>query len=149
MSKKRAAELAVAVALFAGLGGAAFAQADAIAARQAFMKQVGGKLGAVRNFATDAAGAKTAAADLEKGFKAFAGQFPAGSDATAGKTRAKAEIWSDAAGWKAANDKSSAAATALVAAVNGGNAEAITAAAGALQGTCGGCHTPFRGPPVP
>jgi len=149
MSKRRTAELAVAVALLAGLGGAAFAQADAIAARQAFMKQVGGKLGAVRNFATDAAGAKAAAADLDKGFKAFHGQFPAGSDATAGKTRAKAEIWSDAAGFKAANDKATAATTALVAAVDGGNAETITAAVGAVQGSCGGCHTPFRGPPVP
>ncbi len=146
--RKRGAEFAVAAVLMAALGGAAFAQADAIGARQAFMKSLNGKMGAVRNFATDPAGAKAAAADIERGFKAFHGQFPAGSDAAAGKTRAKAEIWSDAAGWKAANDRSSGAAATLVAAVNSGDAEQITAAMGGLTQTCGGCHNAFRGPPV-
>lgn len=149
MSKKRMAEFAVAAVLLAGLGGTAFAQADAIAARQAFMKSLNGKMAAIRNFAGDPTAAKAAAADIEKGFKAFHGQFPAGSDATAGKTRAKAEIWSDAAGFKAANDRSAAAAAQLVAATNSGDAAAVTTALGAVTQTCGGCHNAYRGPPVP
>lgn len=149
MSRKRVAEIAVAAVLLAGLAGAAFAQADAIAARQAFMKSLNGKMGAIRNFAGDAAAAKSAAADIERGFKAFGTQFPAGSDAAAGKTRAKAEIWSDAAGFKAANDKAVAASGQLVAATNGGDAAAVTAALGAVTQTCAGCHGAYRGPPVP
>ncbi len=146
---KRVIEIAAAAVLLAVLGGAAFAQADAIAARQAFMKSLNGKMGAVRNFATDAEGAKAAAASLNNGFKAFGGQFPAGSDAAAGKTRAKAEIWSDAAGFKAANEKAVAATAALVAATNSGDAAAVTAALGGVTGTCAGCHGAYRGPPVP
>jgi len=147
MVRKRAIELAVAAVMLTVLGGAAFAQADAIAARQAFMKSLTGKMGAVRG--ADPAAAKQAAIDINNGFKAFATQFPPGSDSSAGKTRAKAEIWSDSAGFKAAVDRAITASGQLVSAVNSGDAAQVTAAAGAMQQTCAGCHGAYRGPPVP
>jgi cytochrome c556 len=75
--------------------------------------------------------------------------FPAGSDSSAGKTRAKAEIWSDSAGFKAASDKAAAASDNLATAVKGGDAAAVQTAAQGVQGACGGCHTAYRGPAVP
>jgi len=146
MMRKRAFELAVAAAMLAALGGAAFAQADAIAARQAFMKSLQGKLAAVRG--ADPAAAKQAAIDINSGFKALATQFPPGSDSSAGKTRAKAEIWSDSAGFKTAVDRAISASGQLVSAVNSGDAGQVTAAAGAVQQACAGCHGAYRGPSV-
>ena len=61
----------------------------------------------------------------------------------------QAEIWTDAAGFKAVLDKSASAADAIVAAVATKDAAAIGTAVADFQGTCGGCHAPFRGPPVP
>jgi len=148
MARKRTGELLAGALLLAALGGMAFAQGDAIAARQGFMKSLNGKLTAIGNFATDAAAAKQAAIDVNNGFKAFHGQFPAGSDSTAGKTRAKAEVWSDAAAFKAATDLAAAASGQLVSAVNSGDAAQITAAVGAMRQACGSCHNAFRGPAV-
>jgi cytochrome c556 len=111
------------------------------------MKSLTGKMGAIRG--ADAEAAKRAAIDINNGFKAFATQFPAGSDISAGKTRAKAEIWSDAAGFKAAVDRAITASGQLVSATNSGDPAQVTAAAGALQQSCAGCHGAYRGPPVP
>lgn len=146
MVRKRVTELAVAAVLLATLGGAAFAQADAIAARQAFMKSLNARMGAVRG--ADPAAAKQAAIDINNGFKALASQFPAGSDSGAGKTRAKAEVWSDSAGFKAAVDRAIVASGQLVSAVNSGDATQVTTAAGAMAQSCQGCHNAYRGPPV-
>ena len=70
------------------------------------------------------------------------GAFPAGSDK--GDTRAKAEIWGDAAKFKDAMDKNQAEITKVVAAAKSGNADALKSAFGPASGTCKGCHDNFR-----
>lgn len=59
-------------------------------------------------------------------------------------TKAKAEIWSDPAGFKAAMDASVAAAHALKAATETGDIAKVKTGQAALQGTCGGCHSKYR-----
>ena len=68
--------------------------------------------------------------------------FPKGSEGG----RAKAEIWSDWAGFVKAADDFKAAAPKLVAAADSMNAGQVGAALGAVGKTCGGCHKPFRTP---
>lgn len=61
-----------------------------------------------------------------------------------GDTRAKPEIWSNAAGFKAAADRMQGAMTNLATAARGGNLDAIRTAFGAAGATCKGCHDDFR-----
>ena len=58
--------------------------------------------------------------------------------------RAKPEIWSDAAKFKAANDKMVAEVAKLDAAAKSGSLDAIKAAMGAVGGSCKACHDDFR-----
>jgi cytochrome c556 len=58
--------------------------------------------------------------------------------------KTKAEIWSDAAGFKASSDKYVAAANALETAAKTGNADQVKTAWGALAGTCKQCHDAYR-----
>ena len=60
-------------------------------------------------------------------------------------TRAKAEIWSDAAGFEKSATDLEAAADALVAAA-GADLAAVQAAMGAAGQTCSACHKAYRGP---
>lgn len=62
----------------------------------------------------------------------------------AGDTKAKPEIWSDAAGFKAASEKMQGEMSKFAAAAKTGNVDAIKAAAGAVGGTCKACHDNFR-----
>jgi cytochrome c556 len=61
-----------------------------------------------------------------------------------GNTKAKAEIWSDAAGFKTASEKMQGEMSKFAAVAKGGNIDAIKAAAGAVGGTCKACHDNFR-----
>ena len=70
--------------------------------------------------------------------------FPEGKQAV--DSRAKPEIWSDAAGFKKANDKFIGAAAVLVKAVGSGDPAAVGAALKGAGKTCGGCHKPYRLP---
>ena len=155
---KKITEVTLAAALFAGLAGAVYAQAtndEIIAKRRAEMVTVGranGGIGAaVRTATPDAATLEALKGEAGKIVAAFdvlkdPALWPKGSglpEVTAG-TKAKAEIWSDPAGFKAALDNSVTAAAALKAATDAGNAEQIKAAQAAMQGTCGGCHSKFR-----
>lgn len=114
--------------------------------RVAGMKGMGGNLQAASKAATPAdAQAKLAAA------LAFAEKipslFPKGTgvgDPGVTKTRALQTIWAKPADFKAASD-------ALVAALKAAHAAApdkakLDLAFGEVRKTCGGCHTPFRGP---
>lgn len=65
---------------------------------------------------------------------------------TAGKTDAKAEIWSDWAKFEKAIADYEKAATDLVAAAKGSDPAAVGLAVRALGESCGGCHDPFRKP---
>ena len=149
---KRILEVALAAAIFVGAAGSVLAQgsaADTIAKRQAIMKGMGASAQAIRTAAAsgDFATAQAKSAELSVNVKSLGALFPAGSGAESGaKTRAKAEIWSDQAGFTAALDKASAGADGVVAATAAKDADKVTAALTAFQGACGGCHTPYRGP---
>ena len=67
--------------------------------------------------------------------------FVEGSDK--GDTRAKPEIWSDAAKFKDANEKLQGEMTKLSAAAKTGNLDSIKAAVGAVGGSCKACHDVF------
>lgn len=68
--------------------------------------------------------------------------FLPGSDK--GDTRAKSEIWSDAAKFKQAMDRFNSDASKLVAASKAGTLDAVKGPFGALAKNCGGCHKQFR-----
>jgi cytochrome c556 len=68
--------------------------------------------------------------------------FAAGSDK--GDTKAKPEIWKDAAKFKQTLDRFNADAQKLAAAAKAGNLDAVKGPFGALAKNCGGCHNEFR-----
>jgi cytochrome c556 len=71
--------------------------------------------------------------------------FPAGTEAREGRrTRAKGEIWSDAAGFRTAADRFAQASAAFDQAARSGDLGAIRAARGTLGETCGNCHDHYR-----
>lgn len=141
------------VLLYCG-GGAALAQkspADTIKARIDAMKSMGGNLKTVneqlKGATPDAAAIKMAVAGISTTGKDVASWFPAGTGPESGvKTRAKAEIWSDAAGFKAAADSFVAGNAKFSTVVAGGNIDAIKADLKAFSDGCGGCHMKFRAP---
>jgi cytochrome c556 len=58
--------------------------------------------------------------------------------------KAKANIWTDAAKFKAGSDKLAADAAAVAAAAKSGNLDQIKAAFGAYAGNCKTCHDEYR-----
>jgi cytochrome c556 len=72
--------------------------------------------------------------------------FPEGSGPEAGRTRAKAEIWSDAATFRAAAERFGQASAEFNRAAQSGDVEAVKAAMPALGSSCKNCHDRFRGP---
>ena len=146
---KRKFEFAIVGLLAAGIAGAAIAQDAAanIAARQKDMQDVQANMMAVNAAAGkgDLPGAKDAAAKLNAAFKDAATRFTPGSNSDAGRTRAKDEVWSDAAGFKSKIDGDIATSDKLVTATNGTDVAAIQTAAGDVNALCYGCHTPYRG----
>ena len=136
-----------AIAVIATLG-ATVALAGPIEDRQAGMKQVGKAVGALAKIAKgeapyEAATVKTNADSIRDGWhKAFA-NFPVGSDNGPPETYAKAEIWSDPDGFKAAQDKALKALDALAAT---SDEAGFKAALGGLGDACKGCHEKYRRP---
>jgi len=93
----------------------------------------------------DVAAIKAYAADIAKAAPNLPAQFPAGSGPESGvKTETLANIWTDATGFKKDADGLAAAATALDTAAQGGNLDAIKAAAGNLGQACKSCHTTYK-----
>ena len=75
--------------------------------------------------------------------------FPAGTGLEGGsKTRAKAEIWTDSAGFAAAAKNLETQSADLKTLAKTGDLAAVQAQAKAVGGACGACHTKFRGPEV-
>lgn len=141
------------VVLMAGVAGAAQAQApfakmeDAIKYRKNalfVMSQHFGRLGPVvkgeRPYDKDEV-AKNVAIAEQMSHLPWAG-FVAGSDK--GETRAKPEIWSDAAKYKAAADKMMQEMDKLSVAAKSGDLNAIKAQFGETAKTCKGCHDAYR-----
>jgi cytochrome c556 len=69
--------------------------------------------------------------------------FGAGTDKGM-PNRAKSEIWSDGAKFKAASEKMIAEVAKLDVAAKSGNFDAVKAAAGAVGNSCKACHDDFR-----
>jgi cytochrome c556 len=75
------------------------------------------------------------------------GWFPAGSGVeSSAKTKAKAEIWSQPARFRAAQDAFATQVAAFDRVVKAGNPAAIRSATRSLGATCKGCHDTFRTP---
>ena len=75
-------------------------------------------------------------------------QFTAFIDGTdkVGNTRAKPEVWTEKDKWAAAVAKSQEDVGKLVVAGRSGNIDQIKTAAGAVGGSCKGCHDAFQTP---
>jgi cytochrome c556 len=83
------------------------------------------------------------AAMLELTGKMLMETVAAGSDKGA-ETRAKPEIWSDAAGYKKAADNFTAEATKLAEASKAGGVDALRAQLGSVIKACDSCHDNYR-----
>jgi cytochrome c556 len=144
---------AAVLALATLAAGAAFSQApsavDAVHARQQHFK-VQGKvfktiLDQLHTGTPDPGQIKTAAHALSASAQALPSWFPAGSGPESGvATHAKAEIWTDQAGFAEAARNFQAAAAKLQAAADSGDMAAVGAEAQAIGATCGGCHHKYR-----
>ena len=120
---------------------------DAIKYRKASFTVMAAHFGRVAGMASgkvpfDAKAAADNVAIVEEMAKLPWAAFGEGTDK--GDTRAKAEIWSDAAKFKAAADKRQSEVVKLSQAAKTGNLEAIKAAVGGVGGSCKSCHDNFR-----
>lgn len=120
---------------------------DAIKYRKAALTVMAahfGRVGAMANgrMPFDAAVIANNAAVAESMSKLPWGGFVDGSGT--GDTKAKPEIWSDGAKFKAAGEKMQAEMSKLAMVAKGGNIDAIKAQVGATGGTCKACHDDFR-----
>jgi len=136
-----------ALAILVGFG-TAVALAGPIEDRQAGMKQVGKAMGGFAAIMKgeapyDAAVVKTNSASMLEGWKKAFANFTPGSEKGPPETYAKAEIWSDPEGFKAAEDTALKALDAMAATTD--EAGFKTALAG-LGDACKGCHTKYRRP---
>ena len=124
---------------------AASASDDAIQNRKTLMKGVGAAMGGLKMVVQGKAPAAVAGpiAGTMVSFANLTGSaFPKGSGGA--NTRAKDEVWSKPAEFKAAVMAFQKAAAGVAAAAKGGGD--IKAAFGMLGKSCGGCHKPFRKP---
>lgn len=119
---------------------------DIIKYRQAVMKSQGGHMGAAAqiikgkvDFGSDLQYHATALAASSTG---LAKLFPKGSDF--GETRAKTEIWTNAAEFEKASKDAENKASAFLAAAKSNDTAAIAKTFGDLSETCKGCHKKFR-----
>lgn len=99
----------------------------------------------LRSGEPQAAALKSAAEIIVATSRSQYGWFPAGSGPAPGvKTQAKAEIWSQPAEFKAAQDKFAVEAGAFSRAVATGKTDAIAAQAKQLGAACSACHRVYR-----
>lgn len=122
---------------------------DAVTARTAGYRALGAAYKAVndqlRSGSPQMPAIQAAAGRIQAAAKAQYGWFPQGSGPAAGvKTAAKAEIWSQPAQFKAAQDNFTAQAAVFAKAAASGNAAAITAQSKQLGAACSSCHRAFR-----
>lgn len=102
--------------------------------------------GALKTSAPDVAAIQRHAALIARYGPQILTWFPEGSGPEAGRTRAKAEIWSDAATFRSAAQRMEQASAAFNAAAQTGNLDAIRGALPALKDSCSNCHDKFRAP---
>jgi cytochrome c556 len=121
----------------------------AVNARKANYKEIGGAFKTINDeIKTGSPDLNTIRPLAKDIFTRASGQlkyFPQGSGPQVGvKTRAKAAIWSDQAGFKQAHGDMVAAASALQDAASRGDIAALTAARTKLGATCKTCHDKYR-----
>lgn len=143
--KKIALIVVIVPCLLAGAGLAA-GMADAVKARHDNFHRLGGDFKAIadqlKGEAPDLALIKAKAADAKTVVSTMASWFPAGSGVESGeKTEAKAEIWSDAAGFAAKREAFQAEVAKLAAA---GDLDAVKAQFKATGEACKACHISYR-----
>ncbi len=139
----------VAATLSIATAALAFDAASVEKARSDYMHALGKSFKGLRDElqkgSPDAAALKAYAADIAKAAPDLPNQFPAGSGPESGvKTETLPNIWTDGAGFKKDADGLASAATALNAAAQGGNIDAIKAATGNLGQACKTCHTTYK-----
>jgi cytochrome c556 len=126
---------------------AQFAKAeDAIKYRQSALSMLGTHMGRLQpvlkgQVAFDAAAVKANVAVIQTLSTLPWSAFGAG---TQGTSSAKPEIWSDAAGFKAAQQKFEAAVVQLSAAADSGDLNKLRSAAGDVGASCKACHDSYR-----
>jgi cytochrome c556 len=101
---------------------------------------------ATRGGSPDMAVVKSAAKVVNDASIDQAKWFPAGTGPEAGKTRAKAEIWTKPQEFTAAQKKFSDAAPKLLAAANANDAAGVKSQFGTVGAACKNCHDNFRTP---
>ena len=148
-------KLVLASVAVAAICGAAYAQrpnaAATIQTRQGNYKQMAAALKGIsdqlRSGSPDLAQIRPRAALLADRSVHVLGWFPHGTGAEAGvRTRAKPDIWSNAAGFRQAGATFVVAARALNDAARSGDLAQVRTAFPAVQRACGGCHDNFRAP---
>lgn len=155
-TKKAVAALAgVAAAVVALTAVAApMSGADAAKDRITHMKSLGASAKAMgdqlRSGAPDAVVVKTEAAKVAQLAAAMPTWFPKGSGPESGaKTRALPVIWTDAAGFAAAQQAFATEAGKLNTAAAAGDMAGVGGQMRPVFGACKGCHDKYRGPEVP
>jgi cytochrome c556 len=116
--------------------------------REKAMKTMTGHIKVAADAATPAADAKARLGEAIKIAESIPAMFPKGTgigDPGVTGTRALQDIWKKPAEFKAAADALVVALKSADAALGGERAK-IDAAFGEVRKSCGGCHTPFRGP---
>jgi cytochrome c556 len=144
LSKQAVASLVVALSV--GGATAAVIAADAFHDRHMAMEAVGDAmkpLGAIakKQAPFDAAVVKASATTIADNLKKAQALFPSGSGG--GESRAKPEVWTDAAGFEKGMKDAHAAAVALQSV---SDEAAFGPALGALGSTCKSCHDKYRIP---
>lgn len=149
--------MVLALALGAAAAGAAIAQDNAtvspggkaVLVRQAHYKDLGKAFGGLnaelRKDAPDKAAAATAATAVNTLAQDLPSWFPKGSGPEAGvKTGAKAEIWTDAAGFAAAVARLQGETAKLQEVATAGDLDAIKAQVRTTGAACKNCHDQYR-----
>lgn len=114
--------------------------------RQSVMMSVGGHTGAiyqiVKNDNPNKSHLQVHARALHDLMEMAASAFQ--PKTSGGKTRAKANIWTDASGFESAVNDARTAASAFESAVNSGNDAEVAEKLDTLLDTCKGCHREYR-----
>ncbi len=121
-----------------------FAQADVLEKRQKLMKGQSAAAKAIKGAAEgkDYATVETKARDIMGTADKIVDHFPKGS--TAGKTKAKAEIWEKSDDFSKGAKNLRKAASELADAAKSGDGAAVDVKVKALSNACGSCHKAFR-----
>jgi cytochrome c556 len=123
--------------------------AEVVKARQQGLKTLGAAFKTIRDElrgdSPDAAKIRSAAADITHAASAIGKWFPAGTGPDSGvKTDAKPEVWTDAAGFAAAQDTFVREANKWAQLGNSTDASAWKEGAASLGQSCKACHDKYR-----